>query len=286
MGPVLVVHIPSGAKNMAWRTSRIVLPAALAVVALGISLAASQPQENTNKTAELLQIPHTTRPVLLDCSSESNASWKGVPRVTLSRESGTVMRANFKRPLALEFLSSDPNAVVTKVPSKIEGKLDSFRAQYAFQWDENRLYGYVVIEEQDVNSGHHKISERAFRRSPYAVALDDMFYSTAVVEIGAPSWYHWMTEMHVDVRAPNAKPLRSMFFGRTNDEEDFRVLSGEGIACPGEGGWVAKFAVAWLPFGDWQPKSGTTANLKLIAPLPRSHEGYVLVSVVPFVLTN
>jgi len=270
---------------VAWRRSRVLLPAAWAVVALVISVAASQPQENTNKSAAL-RVPHTTNPVLFDCSNDSSASWDRVPQVTLSRESGTVMRANVKRPLALEFLGSDPNALVTRVPSTIESKLDSLQAQYAFQWDENRLYGYIVIKEQDVDPGHPKISEKAFRRSPYAVAFDDMFYSSAVVEIGAPSWHHWITEMHVHVRSPNAKPMTSAFFGRTNNEEDFRVLSGEGIACPADGGWIAKFAVAWLPFGNWQPKPDVTANLKLIAPLPHSHGGYVLVRVVPFVLTN
>jgi hypothetical protein len=196
------------------------------------------------------------------------------------------MRVDAKKPLALEFLRSDPNALVTAVPSTIESKLDSFQAEYRFQWDEDRLYGYVEIKERDLDSQHPKTSEKTFRRSPYAAAFDDMFHSTVVVEVGAPSWQRWITEMHVHVRPPNAKQMTSMFFGRTNNEEEFRELSGEAIACLTDGGWIAKFAVAWLPFGDWQAKPSVTANLKLIAPLAHSHEGYVLVSVVPFVLTQ
>lgn len=76
-----------------------------------------------------------------------------------------------------------------------------------------------------------------------------------------------------------------MLFGRTNDEEDFRELAGEAIACPADGGWIAKFAVAWLQFDDWYPKPGVTANFRLLAPLAHEHEGYVLGSVVPFVLS-
>jgi hypothetical protein len=73
---------------------------------------------------------------------------------------------------------------------------------------------------------------------------------------------------------------------RTNDEEKFRLLAGQGISCPIDGGWIAKFAVAWLPFGNWHPNPGVAAALKLVAPLPHSHDGYVLVSVVPFTLTK
>ena len=107
-----------------------------------------------------------------------------------------------------------------------------------------------------------------------------------MVQIGAPSWRHWITEMHAIVQPPNAKPEPSMFMGRTNDEEEFRKLAGEAIACPSSGGWIAHWAVAWLPFQDWQPRIGTTADFRLILPLPHSREGYALAAVIPFVLTK
>lgn len=265
--------------------SRVVMLLSRVIAALVILVSASQAQDNTGQGAAL-RVPHTTAPVLFDCGGNSIASWEKVPRVALSKESGTVVRADPKKPLALEFLRSDPSTVVTAVPIDLQSNLDSFHAQYAFQWDENRLYGYVEIKGQDLDSQHPKTSEKAFKRSPYEAAFDDMFHSTAVVEIGAPSWRRWITEMHVHVRSPNAKPMTSMFFGRTNSEESFRELAGEAITCPTNNGWIAKFAVAWLPFGDWHPGSGVGAGLKLLAPLPHSHEGYVLVSVVPIVLTN
>ncbi len=255
---------------------------ARAVVALVILASALQAQDNRDKTAPL-RVPYATVPVRLDCGSDSSATWMKVPTTALSRASGMVVRVN-KRSLGLEFLGT--SRPVTAIPSTIESKLDSFHGQYGFQWDKNRLYGYVEIKEQDLDSRHPKVSEKIFRHSPYAAAFGDMFHSTVVVEVVAPSSRRWTTEMQVHVRPPNAKPMESMFFGRTNDEEQFRALPGEAVACPTDGGWVAKFAVAWLPFYDWHPKPGVTADLKLVAPLPHSDEGYVLVSIVPFVLTN
>jgi hypothetical protein len=256
---------------------------ALSVVVLALSLSASQAQDKADKTASL-RVPHTTKPVLIDCSNNS-ASWANVPRIALSKESVTVTGTD-TQPVEIVFLISDPTRAATNFHHSIESKLDSFHAPYAFQWDEDRLYGYVEIKEQDLDSRHPEVSEKAFRSSPDKAAFDDMFFSSAIVEVGAPSWQRWITEMHVHVRSPNAKPMTSMSFGRTNDEENFRPLAGEAIACPADGGWIAKFAVTWLPFGDWHPKSGVTANIRLLAPLAHAHQGYVLASVVPFVLTN
>lgn len=250
-----------------------------------VSVLVSGAQGSRDRIAPL-GVPHATGPVLLDCGSNSTASWGNVPRVTLSKGSGTIMRLDAKKPLTLEFLGSDPSAVVGGVPAAVESKLDSFHAQYAFQWDENKPYGHIEIKEKDLDSQHPKITERSFKHSPYEAAFEDIFHSSAVVEVGAPSWQRWITEMHAHVRPPDAKPMTSMFFGRTNDEEKFRTLDGQGIACPVEGGWTAKFAVAWLPFGNWRPNPGVTAALKLVAPLPHSHDGYVLVSVAPFTLTK
>jgi hypothetical protein len=202
-----------------------------------------------------------------------------------------VLDAN--RPIAAIVLMSNPSKPATSLPSTVESKLDSFHEQYAFQWDEKRLYGYVEIKEQHVDSGHPKIPEETFRRSPAEAASANMFFSSMIVEVGAASWQRWTTEMHIHVRSPKARPMKSMFFGRTTAEEDFHELSGEAIACPIEDGWIAKFAVDWLPYvgnldhaDDWIPKPGVTAEIRLIVPLAHAHEGYVLASVVPFVLTK
>jgi hypothetical protein len=271
---VLKLHRPS-----------VVLWLVLFVASLAITVSASQAQDTSGKDAAL-SVPHTTTPVPSDCSNNSSPSWEKVPRVILSKESATILRLDAKKPLALEFLRSDRSIVATSVPDTVRSRLDFFHAEYAFQWDENRLYGYVEIKEKDLDTSHPKISDKSFRRSPYEAAFEDVFHSTAVIEIGAPSWKRWITEMHVHVRPPNAKPMTSMFFGRTNNEENFRGLNGEATACRTADGWTVKFAVAWLPFGDWQPKTGAIAALKLVAPLPQSHEGYVLVSVKPFTLTK
>lgn len=252
------------------------------VLVLLVSLFASA-QDNTGNTA--LRISHTTAPVLFDCRSK-NADWEKAPHVTLSRQSGVLMRVDRNKPLALEFLRSDPSVTLTGAPTDVQKNLDSFHAQYWFHWDDKRLYGLVEVSEKDFDSRHHKTSEKVFKRSPYMAAFEDFFHSSVAVEVGAPSWQRWITEMHAHVRAPNAGPMTSMFFGRTNNEEAFRILPGEAIACRTDDGWVAKFAVAWLPFGNWQPGPGAAASLKLIAPLPHSPDSYVLVDVVPFVLTQ
>jgi hypothetical protein len=255
------------------------------MTSLAITISASRAQDTAGKDVAL-SVPHITAPVPSGCSDNSTASWTKVPRIILSKESATILRVDAKKPLALEFLRSDPSIVATSVPDAIRGELDSFHAEYAFQWDESRLYGYAEIKEKDLDASHPKISDKSFRRSPYEAAFEDMFYSTAVIEIGAPSWKRWTTEMHVHVRPPNAKPPTSMFFGRTNNEENFRELNGAATACRTVDGWTATFAVAWLPFGDWQPKTGAIAGLKLVAPLPQSHEGYVLITIKPFVLSK
>ena len=107
-----------------------------------------------------------------------------------------------------------------------------------------------------------------------------------IVDVGAPSWQRWITEMRVHVRSPKAAPMTAMFFGRTNDQEEFRALSAEAVACPTSTGWIAKFSVAWLPYKDWHPVVGAVANVRLLVPLAHAREGYVLGSVAPFMLTK
>jgi hypothetical protein len=261
------------------------LPTLAILAALFVTSAQmSQTEEKTGKSAPI-SVPHTTASVPLDCNNDDTI-WAKVPRINISKDSGGLMEANRKKPLALEFLASDPSAAEASVPADIQSELDSFHAEYRFQWDEQRLYGYVEVQEQDLDTRHLKTSDRTFRRDPYAAAFEDMFHSSVIVEVGAPSWHRWITEMHAHVRPPKANPMTSMFFGRNNGEEKFRELAGSAVACPTEGGWIAKFSIAWLPYYDWKPKEGATAGLKLIAPLPHSGKGYVLVDVVPFVLAN
>ena len=266
-----------------YESRAIIMPLMAVAVLFVTSARIAQAQERAGKSATL-SIPHTTASMGLDCNN--NSVWADVPRINLSKESGTLMQANPKKPLALEFLTSDPSTVIASVPTNIQTELDSLRAEYGFQWDALRLYGYVEVKARDLDTGHPKTPDRTFRKHPYASAFEDVFHSSVIVEVGAPSWHRWITEMHVHIRPPKANPMTAMFFGRTNDEEEFRELSGQAVTCPTEGGWVTKFSVAWLPFQDWKPTQGAGAGFKLIAPLPDSGKGYVLVSVVPFVLAN
>jgi hypothetical protein len=83
---------------------------------------------------------------------------------------------------------------------------------------------------------------------------------------------------------PRRSPLCSL--GVRMTKEEFGELTGEGVACQTKDGWIAKFSVAWLPYEDWHPVAGAVANARLIVPLARAQAGYVLGSVVSFVLTR
>jgi sugar lactone lactonase YvrE len=211
----------------------------------------------------VLNVPRVAVPVSFNCSSGNRLNWEKVPKTVVSRDSAILVRF-------------DTNSPATVVPDSIKSRLESLHAEYRFQWDEKRLYGYVEVKGAASDSQQPKTSQKV---------LDDSLYNSLMVQIGAPSWRHWITEMHALVQPPNA-PEASMFRGRTGAEEEFRKLLGEAIACPSNGGWIAQWAVAWLPFEDWQPKIGTTADFRLILPLLPSREGYALATLVPFVLTK
>ncbi len=248
--------------------------------------------QNEKDLARALHIPHAEAAIPIDCS-DTSAAWRSVSRVTLSKKAVVDLPPeasppvlNATKPIAAVVQMNDPSKPASKFPKAVAGKLDSFHEQYAFQWDERKLYGYVEITEADLDSGHPKVSESGFKRSPSEAAASDLFFSTVIVDVGAPSWQRWTTEMHVHVRPPKAAPMSAMFFGRTNDEEEFHELAGEAIACPTKSGWIAKFSVVWLPYNDWHPVPGALANVRLIVPLAHARTGYVLASVVPFVLTR
>jgi hypothetical protein len=261
------------------------------LAAMAILLPVLHAQDAKDPTIAL-RVPHTIAGISIDCSNTS-AIWENVPRVSLSKKAvidlppdtlPPVLDAT--KPIAAIVQMNDPSKPASRLPPAIERKLDSLHEQYAFQWDAGRLYGYVEITELDWDSGHPQVSDKDFKRSPSEAAASDLFFSSVIVDVGAPSWQRWITEMHVHVRSPKAAPMAAMFFGRTNDEEEFRELPGEAVACPTKGGWIAKFSVAWLPFEDWHPVAGATANVRLVVPLAHAQAGYVLGSVVPFVLTK
>jgi hypothetical protein len=121
-----------------------------------------------------------------------------------------------------------------------------------------------------------------------------MLYDTAVLQLLAPSLNHYFTEMHIYVRPPGARPPQWTFAGRDGNEEDFHLVDGKAVSCPGPDGYLLKAAVAWLPFPpDWLPAPGAQAGLRLVAPLPynqglslqdRSRKVYVLVRAVEIAL--
>lgn len=261
-----------------------------AVAAFSLSALHAQDQKGDEVA---LQIPHTTAPLRLDCSN-SASDWNNIPRVTLSKRDvvdvppdlKTLPGLDARNPIAYLVLITDPSKLASQPPSPVQSKLDRFEGKYAFQWDQNKLYGYAEIKEQNPDSGHPQIFAKQFESSPSEAASADLFYSSLIVDVGAPSWQRWITEMHIHVRSPKAKPMKAMFFGRTNAEEDFHELRGDAVACPTSSGWIAKFSVAWLPYDEWQPNTGATANIRLLVPLAYEHEGYVLASVIPIVLTK
>ena len=239
------------------------LKAASFITTILVLTLCSKAQENAPKSA-VLNVPRVTVPVSFNCSSDYRLKWEKVPKTVVSRDSATLVHF-------------DTNSPATVVPDSIKSQLESLHAEYRFQWDEKRLYGYVEIKGAALDSQQSKTLQRV---------LDDGLYNAVIVQICAPSWRGWITEMHAIVQPTNAKPEALMFMGRTNDEEEFRKLTGESVSCPSSGGWIAQWAVAWLPFEDWQPKIGTTADFRLILPLLRSREGYALTTVIPFVLTK
>ena len=128
--------------------SKILLPLISLAVFSAVSERVAQTQEILRKSAPI-PLPHTTASVPLDCSNSGDSSWAKVPQTSISKDSGILLQVTREKPLALEFLASDPTAVVTSVPADLQSELDSFHAEYRFVWDEQRLYGYVEVKEQN-----------------------------------------------------------------------------------------------------------------------------------------
>jgi hypothetical protein len=142
-----------------------------------------------------LGVPHTTTHIPIDCS-DTSVLWEKVPRVSLSKEAVVDIPADGNLPPVLDAMKpiaaivqmKDPSKPASKLPPEIESKLDNLHEQYAFQWDEKRLYGYVEIADHDWDNGHPPVSGNDFKRSPSEASSSDLFFSSVIVQIGAPSW--------------------------------------------------------------------------------------------------
>jgi len=91
----------------------------------------SNAQENADKSA-VLTVPHTTVHIPFSCNGDIWPIWEKVPQTIVSHDSSELVRF-------------DTNSLVNIVPDSIKSQLNSLRAEYRFQWDEKRLYGYVDI---------------------------------------------------------------------------------------------------------------------------------------------
>jgi hypothetical protein len=124
--------------------------------------------------------------VTIDCTN-TELLWDSVPRFPLSKKALVNIRPDEKvspvidarNPVAALVLISDPTKSVAGLPVAIQSKLDSFHGEYAFQWNEKRLYGYIKIQEQQWDSGHPLVSEKTFKSSPSDVTSSDLFYSSS-----------------------------------------------------------------------------------------------------------
>ena len=163
-------------------------------------------------------MPHTVVGIPTDCS-DTSAIWRSIPRLSLSKKAVVNLPQTHYHPFSMQGNRlqrscgwDDPGKPVSSLPPAIVSKLDSLHGQYAFQWDEGRLHGYVEMSEHDWDSGHPEVSEKDFNRSPVQAAAPDVLFSSVIVDVGAPSWQHWITEMHVHIRSPKAAPMTAMFW--------------------------------------------------------------------------
>lgn len=255
-----------------------------ALAAGGILVVPAMAQELVSKH-EVLQIRHAPSTPVIDCRDDRE-TWGRVSPFVISKSSLGTSASKSVDPPAMIFLVTDPEEPPKNLPEPIQKKIDKLQVRYRFLWDAKRLYAFVEWNERKPDVGHPQVSEGNLQQSFAEAALADLLFSTVVVEIGGPSWQGWITEMHVHVRAPHSKQPSFFSFCRTNDEERFKPLNGQAVACTTQDGWIAKFAVDWLPFNEWQVKAGTTADLRLMVPIANNGQGYVLATVVPFALAN
>jgi hypothetical protein len=127
-------------------------------------------------------VPHTIVGIPINCS-DTSATWRNIPHLFLSKKAVVnppqdalppVLDA--RKPIAAIVRMDDPSKPVSSLPPAIVSKLNSFHGQYAFQWDEGRLYGYVEMSEHDWDSGHPEVSGKDFNRSPAEPAASDMLF--------------------------------------------------------------------------------------------------------------
>jgi hypothetical protein len=216
---------------------------------------AARPQSSITGT-NVIPVRRAQSPPTIDCSL---GGWDRAMKMDLSQTTGIVAR----------FYPSPPATLPTP-PEEVRPKLSPYRATYQLEWDATALYLRAQIQERDIDVGHPSFpQEDALKTGGANLLLPDMLYDTAILQLFAPSLSHWVTEMHIYVRPPGAKPPHWTFAGRDNSEEDFHLLEGKAVSCPRPDGYLVKAAMAWLSFPpDWHPAPGAQAGLRLFAPLP------------------
>lgn len=213
---------------------------------------AGRPDSSSNA----IPVPRVQSPPSIDCSP---GGWDRAIKMELSQTNGIVVR-----------LYPSPGAELPSPPEEVRAKLSAYRATYQLEWDAADLYVSVWIHEREIDVGHPSFpQEEALKTGGANLFLPDMLYDTALLQLLAPSLDHYVTEMHIYVRPPGARPPLWTFAGRDNSEEDFHLLGGNAVSCPRPDGYLVKAAVAWLPFPPaWRPAPGAQAGLRLFAPLP------------------
>lgn len=239
------------------------------------------PARRPGLSTNVISIPRAQSPPSIDCSP---GDWDHAIKLELSQTNGTLAR-----------IFPSPAAELPSPPEEVRDKLSGYRATYELEWDTTYLYVRVGIDENQIDIGHPSYpQEDALKTGGANLFLSDMLYDTAVLQLLAPSLNRYITEMHMYVRPPGARPPQWTFAGRDNNEEDFHLLAGKAVSCPRPDGYLVKAAVAWLAFPpDWLPAQGAQAGLRLFAPLPynqalslqdRSRKAFVLVREVEVAL--
>jgi hypothetical protein len=232
-------------------------------------------------SANVVSVPRVQSPPSIDCSP---GGWDRAVKIELSQTTGIVAR----------FYPS-PAAELASPPEEVRAKLGAYQATLQLEWDATDLYVRVQIHEREIDVGHPSFpQEDALKTGGAYLFLPDMLYDTAILQLLAPSLNYYVTEMHIYVRPPGAKPPHWTFAGRDNNEEDFHLLKGEAVSCPLPDGYLVKAAVAWIPFPPaWLPAPGAQAGLRLFAPLPynqglsleeRTRKVFVLVRTIQIAL--
>lgn len=81
----------------------------------------------------------------------------------------------------------------------------------ALQKSQSKLDARHAESNRAGTRDNHLSPKMAFDHSASETASFNLFHSTVILDIGAPSGQGWVTEMPVHVRSPGAKLMTSMF---------------------------------------------------------------------------